>query len=155
MAGSSVSSFVTTLIVNGVLFTVFILIFILLKGKYTRVYQPRSTVETVPKNLKADPQPKGAFAWFFDLLRKPDSYIIEKAGVDGYFFLRYLKVFTTVGIGAGVIVWPILFAVNATGGAGQSGFDIISYSNITVLCLNLEHCVSITYLKICWMKTLC
>jgi hypothetical protein len=29
-----------------------------------------------------------------------------------------------------LITWPVLFPVNATGGGGESGLDIISFSNV-------------------------
>lgn len=42
-------------------------------------------------------------------------------------FYKMLVVITFVGC---LITWPILFPVNATGGAGQTGFNILSFSNI-------------------------
>lgn len=129
--GSSTSAFVSTLIVNLIIFAVFLLVFVLMKRKYHRVYEPRVVVKTVPAALKADEQPKGAFSWFPFIMKQPESYTIEKVGVDGYFFLRYLKMFIIIGILAGCILWPVLFAVNATGGGSSNGFDIISYSHNT------------------------
>ncbi|KAG7828848.1 hypothetical protein KL920_003344 [Ogataea angusta] len=128
-SSSSVSAFVSALILNLIIFAVFLIVFVVCKDRFKRVYQPRSTVDTVPNRLRADPQPRGAFAWITFILSKPESYIIEKAGVDGYFFLRYMLTFASLGIVGGLFIWPVLFAVNATGGANQKGFDIISYSN--------------------------
>ncbi|CDK26503.1 unnamed protein product [Kuraishia capsulata CBS 1993] len=130
-SSSSVSAFVTNLIVNGIVFAVFLVIFVVMKPRESRVYQPRRTVETVPEDLRADEQPPGAFAWLSALWNKPESYILEKAGPDGFFFLRYLFIFGSLSILGGFILWPLLFAINATGGGGGSGFDIISYSNVT------------------------
>ncbi|ODV94923.1 hypothetical protein PACTADRAFT_86113 [Pachysolen tannophilus NRRL Y-2460] len=98
--GSSVSAFVTTLIFN------------------------------VPEQRRPEPQSKGAFGWFVQLLNKPQSYIIQQVGVDGYFFLRYLFIFTAISAVGGILVWIVLFPVNATNGNGEQGFDIISYSNV-------------------------
>ncbi|VEU23211.1 DEKNAAC104328 [Brettanomyces naardenensis] len=129
--GSSVSAFVSSLIINLIVFAVFVLIFVFAKRKYSRVYEPRVTVDTVPESLRADEQPSGAFAWLPFVLKQPEPYTIEKVGVDGYFFLRYLKIFIIIGILSGLILWPVLFAVNATGGGTSNGFDVISYSHNT------------------------
>jgi hypothetical protein len=29
-----------------------------------------------------------------------------------------------------IITWPVLFPVNATGGGGESGLDVLSFSNV-------------------------
>lgn len=129
--GSSVSAFVSTLIINLIVFCVFVIIFVVAKRKYHRVYEPRSVVDTVPENLRTEKQPEGAFSWLTMLLKQPTPYTIEKVGVDGYFFLRYLQMFVVVGLISGVFLWPILFSVDATGGGSSTGFDIISYSHNT------------------------
>ena len=130
-SGSSVSAFVSTLVVNLIVFCVFVTVFVVAKRKYHRVYEPRSVVDTVPEILRTEKQPKGAFSWFTMLIRQPTPYTIEKVGVDGYFFLRYLQMFVVVGLISGVFLWPILFAVDATGGGTSNGFDVISYSHNT------------------------
>ncbi|QPG73804.1 hypothetical protein FOA43_001118 [Brettanomyces nanus] len=129
--GSSVSAFVTTLIFNLIVFAIFIIVFILAKRKYDRVYQPRATVDSVPEPLRAEPQPKGAFSWLPFILKQPTPYTIEKVGVDGFFFLRYLQIFMIIGCLSGLILWPVLFAINATGGGSSNGFNVISYSHNT------------------------
>lgn len=129
--GSSTSVFVSSLIFNLIIFSIFILIFILLRNKYTNVYSPRTNNRLLPDHLKAPPLSKSSFGWIIDLLTRPKNFIIQQTGIDGYFFLRYLKLWTYVGFFGGLILWPILFAVNASGGGGKSGFDIISYSNNT------------------------
>lgn len=85
----------------------------------------------IPDHLKAPPLEKSPFGWLPDLMARPKKFIIEQTGIDGYFFLRYLKLWSTIGVCSGLILWPILFAINATGGGHKSGFDIISYSNNT------------------------
>lgn len=102
-----------------------------MKNKYTNVYRPRSENRLLPDHLKVTPSDTSAFGWLPDLLARPKSFIIQHVGIDGYFFLRYLVLWAYVGIFGGLILWPILFAVNATGGGGKTGFDIISYSNNT------------------------
>lgn len=130
-SGSSTSAFVSSLIFNLIIFAIFIGIFILLRNKYINVYRPRTTNKIIPDHLKAPPLSSSPFGWLPDLVSRPKSFIIQHAGIDGYFFLRYLLIWANIGMLSGIILWPILFAVNATGGGGQSGFNIISYSNNT------------------------
>ena len=130
-SGSSTSAFVSSLIFNLIIFAIFVGVFIALRNRYTGVYRPRAENKMLPEHLKAPPLERSAFGWLPDLLTRPKKFIIEQAGIDGYFFLRYLKLWSTIGVCSGLILWPILFAINATGGGGKSGFDIISYSNNT------------------------
>jgi hypothetical protein len=51
-------------------------------------------------------------------------------GLDGYFFLRYLRKAQMICFVGCCLTWPILFPINATGGNGEQGLDILSQSNI-------------------------
>lgn len=44
--------------------------------------------------------------------------------------MRFLKMLTLMSFVGAIITWPVLFPVNATGGVGQSGLDILSFSNV-------------------------
>lgn len=127
---SSVSAFISALVPTLIIAVVFLIIFILLRKKQKRVYEPRANVSTVPSSLKPDESPRGAFSWVSFIMHKPESFIIQQMGVDGYFFVRFLFGFSTICFLACCVTWPILFPVNATHGTGQSGFDILSYSNV-------------------------
>lgn len=129
---SSVSAFVTTLIVNGILCLLFIALFVIVRNREKRVYQARTVVHTVPPTQRPDPAPKGAFGWLNHLLNKSDSWLIQQAGPDGYFFLRYLFFFSAIFFLGGLIALPVLIPVNVTNGhnSENSGFDLISYSNV-------------------------
>ncbi|TID14844.1 hypothetical protein CANINC_004515 [Pichia inconspicua] len=130
-SGSSTSAFVSSLIFNLIIFAIFIGIFILLRNKYANVYRPRTTNKLLPAHLRSPPLAHSAFAWFPDLVSRPAKFFIQHTGIDGYFYLRYLMLWANVGLFSGLILWPVLFAINATGGGNKSGFDIISYSNNT------------------------
>jgi hypothetical protein len=129
--GSSTSAFVSSLIFNLIIFSIFIAIFIFFRNKYINVYKPRTINRVIPDHLKTPPLSSSPFGWLPDLLSKPKKFIIQHAGIDGYFFLRYLLTWAYFGMFSGLILWPVLFAINATGGGGQSGFNIISYANNT------------------------
>lgn len=130
-SGSSTSAFVSSLIFNLVIFAIFIGVFVFLRNKCLNVYRPRTENMLLPDHLRAPPLAPSAFGWLGDLLTRPKSFVIQQVGVDGYFFLRYLLLWAYVGFYGGLILWPILFAVNASGGGNKTGFDIISYSNNT------------------------
>lgn len=50
--------------------------------------------------------------------------------MDSYLFLRFLKIAVITCLVGCCITFPILFPINATGGAGQEQLDIISMSNV-------------------------
>ncbi|ODQ79949.1 hypothetical protein BABINDRAFT_36199 [Babjeviella inositovora NRRL Y-12698] len=129
---TSVSAFLTTFIVNFVVFVVFIGLFILLRNRQKRVYTPRTIVKyNNPESLHPDEAPTGAFAWATHLIHKPRSFLIQQCGLDGYFFLRYIALFSLFCFLTSCLVWPLLFPLNATGGDTGTGFDILTMANVS------------------------
>jgi hypothetical protein len=59
-----------------------------------------------------------------------DEYVLNHHSLDAYLYMRFLKVLTLMTFVGAIITWPVLFPVNATGGGGQSGLDILSFSNV-------------------------
>lgn len=127
---TSASQLLSSLIPNAVIFGVFMLLFIILRKKQRRVYEPRFDVKTVPKDLKPDESPSGAFAWLTHLIKKPQSFIIQQTGADGYFFLRYLFEFAFICLLGCVITWPILFPINASNSNHLQQLDMLSFGNV-------------------------
>lgn len=60
-----------------------------------------------------------------------DDYILNHHSLDAYLYVRFLKMLTLMAFVGAVITWPVLFPVNATGGGGESGLDILSFSNVS------------------------
>ncbi|KAK7203891.1 hypothetical protein BZA70DRAFT_250254 [Myxozyma melibiosi] len=129
-ASSSTSSFVSALILNGVIFLIFIFLFLIFRGRFTRLYQPKTFVDIIPEDQRTQPLPTGKLEWLKFLLTCPDAYVLRQAGLDGFFFLRYLKMAVFICCVGIIFLFPILLPVNATGGAGQTGFDQLAFSNI-------------------------
>ncbi|KAK9462509.1 uncharacterized protein V1516DRAFT_633522 [Lipomyces oligophaga] len=127
---SSTSSFVSAVIYNGVICAVFVLLFLIFRRKFIRLYQPKSFIETIPDNYHTEPLSNNFIFWIKDLVFKSDAYVLRQSGLDGYFFLRYLKLVIFICCIGIVLLYPILLPVNATGGAGNTGLDILSFSNI-------------------------
>lgn len=65
-----------------------------------------------------------------EFFRIPDTYALLHQSLDAYLFLRFIKVTVVVTFVGCCITWPVLFPINATGGAGQEQLDILSFSNI-------------------------
>lgn len=127
---TSASQLLSSLIPNLVIFSVFMILFIVLRKSQRRVYEPRASVEAVPKDLKPDEPPRGPFGWITQLIGKPQSYILQQTGPDGYFFLRYLLEFSIICLLGCILVWPILFPVDATNSNGNKQLDILTFGNV-------------------------
>ncbi|KAA8642848.1 hypothetical protein EYZ11_008003 [Aspergillus tanneri] len=50
--------------------------------------------------------------------------------MDGYLFLRFLRVLCATCFTGCLITWPILLPIHATGGAGNTQLDALSFSNV-------------------------
>ncbi|EPY49670.1 DUF221 family protein [Schizosaccharomyces cryophilus OY26] len=129
-SSSSTSAFVSSLIFNLVIFAIMMSIFILLRPREKRVYQARCEVKTQPEEEIPEPAGGGPFSWVLACFKYSETSLIRYAGIDAYFFLRYLFTFTFLCFLGCILVLPILLPVNATNGNGKSGFDIISFSNV-------------------------
>ncbi|VVT58971.1 uncharacterized protein SAPINGB_P006476 [Magnusiomyces paraingens] len=127
---NSISTFGVSVVINGVILLVSIIGFLILRPLQSRIYQPRSTIDTVPANERPRPLKSGVFAWLQDLLTRKESDILQDAGLDGYFFLRYLRFNVLISFVGVIVLFPILLSVNGTGGNGQHGFDLLSFTNV-------------------------
>lgn len=59
-----------------------------------------------------------------------DEHILSHHSLDAYLYICFLKMLVTITFVGAVITWPVLFPVNAAGGGGESGLDILSFSNV-------------------------
>jgi calcium permeable stress-gated cation channel len=72
------------------------------------------------------------------LLRITDREIINKCGLDAYFFLRYLKTLLVIFIPIAFVVIPILVPLNYIGGKGQDIVANKNTSNVTNAVTGLD-----------------
>lgn len=130
---SSTSAFISTLIIYGLTAVVFVWLFLLLRPKNRRVYEPRSLkdIQTIPEEERTEPVPEGYFGWVEYLLSKPHSFLIQHTSVDGYFLLRYIGIVGSLSFVGCLLLLPILLPVNATNGNNLQGFELLSFSNVT------------------------
>ncbi|KAL2831573.1 hypothetical protein BJY01DRAFT_226571 [Aspergillus pseudoustus] len=132
--GISIKTFLASLATAIVIFTVEFLLFLLLKGKLTRIYQPRTYL--VPDRERAEPSPPGLFRWIGPIFRTSSSAFIQKCGLDAYFFLRYLRMLLKIFVPLAAIILPTLLPLNKVGGKDRTyknGTDTGDRWNVTGL----------------------
>lgn len=120
----------STLIPAAILAGGFVAAFIIARRSFRRVYAPRTYLNHVGVQRQTPPQSKGMFAWIKDFKNLKDEYILDHQSIDGYLFVRFFKMMIVLSFLGCVITWPVLFPVNATGGAGQGQLDLLSLSNV-------------------------
>lgn len=77
------------------------------------------------------PAPKSSlFGWISDFRGLSDEHVLRHQSLDGYFFLRFMKMLMIISFVGCCVTWPVLFPVNITGGGGQEQLDMLSMSNI-------------------------
>ncbi|KAL2872564.1 putative DUF221 domain protein [Aspergillus lucknowensis] len=116
--GISIKTFLASLATAIIIFAVEFLLFMLLKGKLTRIYQPRTYL--VPDRERTKPSPPGLFRWISPIFRTSSSEFIQKCGLDAYFFLRYLRMLLKIFIPLGCIILPTLLPLNKVGGKDRA-----------------------------------
>ncbi|CDH08516.1 probable RSN1-Overexpression rescues sro7/sop1 in NaCl [Zygosaccharomyces bailii ISA1307] len=127
---TSTSQVLTAIASNSVLFGVFMTIFFLFRLKLKRMYEPKSSYDLIDEEKKPEPLPRGLWQWFVPLLKKSDNFVIQEAGIDGYFFLRYLLLICAYCGVSLLYMFPIILTVNATDGKNEGGMDRLAYQNI-------------------------
>ncbi|EFX05642.1 duf221 domain protein [Grosmannia clavigera kw1407] len=109
---------------------IYLLIFLVLRRSHRRWYAPRTYLGSLKQSERSPSLPNGLLNWVKGFWDIPDTYVLQHQSMDAYLFLRYLRVLVIITFVGCVITWPVLFPVNATGGAGQKQLDILSYSNV-------------------------
>lgn len=127
---TSTSQVLSSLVFNSIVFGVFLISFILLRLKEKRIYQPKSSYELIDEEKRPQPLPSGLWQWIIPLLKKSDNFIIQQAGLDGYFFLRYLLVISVYCGVSMLYIFPTLIPINVVHGVRHSGFDMLAFSNV-------------------------
>lgn len=84
----------------------------------------------ITNSERTPPLPNGLFNWFGAFWKIPDIYALQHQSLDGFLFIRFLRIIVTICFVGCCILWPILFPVNATGGNGEKQLNILSYSNV-------------------------
>ncbi|KAF3384656.1 putative protein RSN1 [Penicillium rolfsii] len=128
---SSASAFLTTLIPALISFAVMVTLFIILRRSNRRMYMPRTYIGSLKPWQRTPDTPTGLWNWITAMYRLPDTYVLQHHSMDAYLLLRFLKLISALMLIGCIVTWPILFPVNATGGAGGTQLNLLSISNIS------------------------
>ncbi|KAF2162622.1 hypothetical protein M409DRAFT_68935 [Zasmidium cellare ATCC 36951] len=130
-SSNSVTSVLSTLAPVAVYAAVWFILFLILRNRFPRYYRPRTFLGSL-RDEQRTPRPKdGMFAWVSEFWSMPDTYILNHHTLDGYLFLRFLKISVVCCFVGCLITWPVLFPINATGGGGKSQLDLLTFANVT------------------------
>jgi len=87
----------------------------------------------VPEKQRAE-APSGLLSWLSAVLQTSDRVILQKSGLDAFFFLRYLRTLLKIFVPLSLIVVPILVPLNLVHGknapGGVQGLDRLSWANV-------------------------
>lgn len=128
---NSLSGMVSTLVPVLIIATLIFAAFLFFRRRLPRVYQPRSYLGSLQTWQRSPKQSAGFLGWRREYTWMQDQFVLGHASIDNYLWLRFFKILCLMCFGGCVVTWPILFPVNATGGGGQSGLDLLSFSNVT------------------------
>ncbi|KAJ4373029.1 phosphate metabolism protein 7 [Neocucurbitaria cava] len=130
-SSSSLSAMISTLVPTVLLAAAFVTAFLIARKYFRRVYAPRTYLNHLGQQRQTPAQGGGFLGWIKGFAKIKDAYILDHQSIDGYLFVRFFKVLIVTSFLGCLITWPVLFPVNATGGAGQTQLDLLSMSNIS------------------------
>ncbi|KAI0967599.1 hypothetical protein F4678DRAFT_237915 [Xylaria arbuscula] len=116
--GISLVGFVTALATSLVVFGIQMGLFFLLRNKLARIFKPKTYL--VPERERTDSPPNSPWGLLLSLFRVKDREIINKCGLDSYFFLRYLQTMLIIFIPMATIIIPILVPINYVDGRSHN-----------------------------------
>ncbi|KAB2581261.1 protein of unknown function DUF221 [Lasiodiplodia theobromae] len=127
----SASRLLSTLAPVAVYAVIWLVLFLILRRVFVRNYQARSVLNTLKESERSPQLPPGLFSWIAAFVKIPDSYVLTHHSLDGFLFLRLLKMAViSCFVGAAICI-PVLFPVNITGGGKQEQLDILNLSNVS------------------------
>ncbi|KAF7905780.1 hypothetical protein EAF00_000059 [Botryotinia globosa] len=115
--GISLVALLTAMASSAIIFGVQMIAFMLLKNKLARIFKPKTYL--VPEKERTEPPPRSPWGWLFTIFQFRDREVINKCGLDAYFFLRYLQTLLVIFIPMAVVIIPILVPMNYIGGRGE------------------------------------
>ena len=87
--------------------------------------------ELMPAVSNPSPElPNGWFNWIKPFFAIDNEYILNNCSLDGYLFLRFLRILAIICLVGVCLAWPVLLAVNGTGGSGLRELNMFTIGNV-------------------------
>ncbi|CAG7947482.1 unnamed protein product [Penicillium salamii] len=128
--GSSGSALMMTLLPALVYALFWVSLFLIFRRTQRRWYAPRSYLPDLHEHERSPELPSGWVNWLGTFLKIEDNHVLHHSSLDGYLFLRFLRVLAATCLTGCLITWPILLPLHATGGNGNTELDMLSFSNV-------------------------
>ena len=128
--GSSASALMMTLLPALIYAAFWVGLFLIFRRTQRRWYAPRSHLPDLHEHQRSPELPSGWVNWLGTFLKIEDNHVLHHSSLDGYLFLRFLRVLCATCFTGCLITWPILMPIHATGGNGNNQLDILSFSNV-------------------------
>ncbi|KAJ4290005.1 hypothetical protein N0V88_006806 [Collariella sp. IMI 366227] len=127
---NSLTALGSTLYPVAIYSAICISIFLCFRRKSRRVYAPR-TLPCLRQPENPSPElPNGWFDWIKPFFSITDDYVLNNCSLDGFFFLRFLRVLSVLCFVGCALTWPILLPVNGTGGSGLGSLEVLTIGNV-------------------------
>jgi len=127
---NSLSGFISTLVPTLISAVIFVALFLIFRRRFRRLYAPRTYIDSLGEHRQTPAPSNGFFGWVKDFRSTKDEFILDHQSIDGYLFVRFFKLLIVICFLGCLITWPILFPINATGGAGKQQLNLLSMSNV-------------------------
>ncbi|KAF4633641.1 hypothetical protein G7Y89_g4484 [Cudoniella acicularis] len=79
---------------------------------------------------QTSPLPSGWFNWMKPFYQTPDTVVLNHSSLDGFLFLRYMKVLCIICVFGMVLTWPILIPFHVHGGGTNIQLDLLTFGNV-------------------------
>ncbi|TVY87416.1 Uncharacterized protein LAWI1_G006273, partial [Lachnellula willkommii] len=127
---SSFATLFTTFVPLAIYAVICIVIFFTLRRKVPRAYSPRTFLSSLDVHERSPTLPSGWFNWCKPFYQTPDTVVLNHSSLDGFLFLRYLKILCVIcGVGC-LITWPILLPYHFYGGGVNIQLDSVTFGNV-------------------------
>ncbi|KAF2143706.1 uncharacterized protein K452DRAFT_296695 [Aplosporella prunicola CBS 121167] len=126
----SASQLLSTLAPVAVYAAIWFALFIILRRMFKRKYQARSIVGTLREQERTPELPNGLFNWIAPFFKVPDTHVLTHHSLDGFLFLRLLKMGIISCFVGCLICMPVLFPINITGGGTETQLNILNLANV-------------------------
>jgi calcium permeable stress-gated cation channel len=91
----------------------------------------------VPEKDRVPPPPPGFWKWLIPIFKTPNAVLMEKCGLDAYFFLRFLRMLLKIFVPSAILILPILLPINSayhsngssTSNTSVQGLDRLGWQN--------------------------